>query len=161
MHEWENCCNSSVNYSLFKPWIYIQHLSLVFCLFVHIVNELLWDSILNNWPGHLNQVVWRSSHVAGDLASFCTLIVADTKPPEGSVGVSCGCRLRRQSGEWCENCQVKWWWREWPQIAPLGRYFSTLPMVFIFSSGFYLDSREYALLDLDEGASGCTALVPH
>lgn len=61
--------------------------SLVFFLFVHIVNELPRVYTLNNG------------------ASLCTWIVSDTKPPEGSVGVSCGWSQRQKVGN---NIKIFW-----------------------------------------------------
>lgn len=97
--------------------------------------------------------MWSSSLVASpscDLASFCTWTVPDTKPPEGSLGVSCGWSQRQKVGS-----DVKIFGKVMMGRVEFGaclKYPHWEDVYFIFVSGFSLDSRESALVGFGAGA---------
>lgn len=145
-------CNSSVNYSHFECW---RFFFLVFCLFVHIVNELLRVCTLNNGAKLCGEVpccwciLWfglvhldSARHKTSRRVSWCQLWVESEET---------------ESGEWCKNSLVKWWWGEW-NLEPASNRPTRKIFILYFSQVLLLIPGHLPLLVVMKGhLSGCSA----
>lgn len=95
-----------------------------------MVNELLWDYVLNNWPGHLSQAMCGEGV---PLLLVHPVIWPHSAPAQMQNRRFSWCQFwvqteETESGEWCKNCLVKWQWGKWnlepASNSPNGEMFS-------------------------------------
>lgn len=150
MHGWGKKCNSSVNYSYFKPWRYIY-------VYVYILSSFFFfwcfASFCILWMNYLELIPWiMGAKFCGSIMFPCCwcilwfglIVHLDSARTKTSRRVS-WCQLwvesgETESGEWCKNSLVKWWWGEWnlepASNSPTGKIFVLyLSQVFLLIPG--------------------------